>query len=534
MANQTRPTERRPLGQADDKEFTDLLFQWLGNSHQAPVREAGRRTFYAPETLPRTQQAMTRLQAGLQRQLRRRDVPPPAQAMARRVLEIIPRELAEIRRLREGVKPGGGGDARDQARHLAGLPDREFRDAVRSWMASGFEAHRQRAHAFRDPLVADRTLRMVTALTDLDDTDSRIVVPSRVEREIAVLVEIMLWGKRLPKMTPPKITVPGQQAKPAAAPAPVRPGPPRPAPPRTTAPARPARAATDGLTQQDREEIEYFAAADDAEFIDGVNEWLTLGDDDGSGERVFLSPRLIKRTHHTVGALIHSATLSISRARQDPDATGKLRELMEELTKVRAETRASVGVRRKTREPVAVAEPTTTDRLEIQYLAEVDDAEFAGVVSDWVSRPGADGSGERVLLSRDLVERTHQTLYRLFLQAGERLTTAKRRGNPDRVRDVSQHRRALFLARQRAAEVARGYRRSRQDGPPSPRQHAYAILQEVLGPEYKQIKARLRKRKPAVRELARRHPRLFTRIRREIAEGMAPEQARELARELSG
>jgi hypothetical protein len=335
-------------------------------------------------------------------------------------------------------------------------------------------------------------------------------IRQRVSVELQILIEIMLCGKRAPRAIPPRTTAPGT-SRPAAAP--------------------PAPRPRDGeLTDADLEEIEYLAGADREEFSEALNEWLTLGDDDGSGERVFFHPDLVKDTYRTIGALIHQTTLKISRARGDADASAQLLEHLRQLGQAREQTREKAGIRRASKEPPAIPQLSDRDRLEIGVLKAMGDREFLGVVSDWMAADDPDGSGARVFLSGPLTERVTGALNELFAQTTVRLQTAHRDRNRTAIADLKARRRRIYVAKTQAALVLKEMHRQERRTPGlTPRRQAYQVLAEVLQSQLQTLHRRGVKNKSAYRQLANAHYSLFRQIRTEIEGGADP---RDLAKRL--
>lgn len=260
------------------------------------------------------------------------------------------------------------------------------------------------------------------------------------------------------------------------------------------------------LTEEDRDEIAYLANVSDKEFAEALNDWLTLGDDDGSGGRVFLSPALLARTHKAVGGLIRQASVGISRARRgkgDTDTEPQLRRVLEELTRLRGDTNERLGTRR-TRNTASdlpafeVPAPTARQRLEIQHLADAPTTEFTAEVSFWAEQPDPHDS-VAVFFSPALLERTAKALSEMVV-ATEQHRKAKRSVSEDAWRDLGVRLDRLQALRRPAAallKVRRQEKAERASGEGSVRKKAYEVL-------------------------AKLHPREFTAIRKAIEAGEAP------------
>ncbi len=158
-------------------------------------------------------------------------------------------------------------------------------------------------------------------------------------------------------------------------------------------------------------------------------------------------------------------------------------------------------------EPTPVDAITPGERMQIDYLREALDPEFAGELSAWVDRP--DVSGSQVFFSEELVERTFRASGRLMSE-----TQQKMRGTSGRQRlDLEAREARIAAVRKQATLVRQTIARRRADA--SERLEAYKILADFRHRDMAHIRAELRRGRSAEeilaemrswREERRRHP----------------------------
>lgn len=342
-------------------------------------------------------------------------------------------------------------DRRRFIEHLKTRDQRQFDSEVLQWVTGTDDSFAEMAPVFRGRNFAALTMGALTEISerigDKPANDDMARLKERVDNELDALMARAMWGREVP--------------------APL------------TAMAAP-------LTEDDEEEILWAVEADDDEFREAITEWLTLGDTDGSGRRVFLSPQVAVRTHRTLGDLLRDTALRISTARAagDQQTREELRSFVASMEQVRRDTRKQSGrgirIRRSALDDFRIPEPTPADRREIETVSDLDDATLRGEISQRAEMPNFPGVG--AFLSPDLVQRTLPLLRGLLFEALDKRDRARAAANPnpDRIahleRRVNQLSDLIGVAKRVDAQLRR---QARQDAPPSPREQAYQVLEQV-------------------------------------------------------